>query len=485
MPGHKLGKGIPCEPAQNLLQLDVTEVAGTDNLHFPEGIIKEAQEQAAKAFGADSTFFLVNGSTCGVQAAIMSVCARGQKVIVGRDSHKSVASGIILSGAEPVFVYPKFYEEFSVSAEISPESIEDALRANPDAVAVLITRPNYYGICSDIERISSLVHSCGKILIVDEAHGAHFAFSDRLPETALEHGADICIQSAHKTLPAVTQGAYLHVKGSRINMDRLRFNLSMLQTSSPSYIIMSYLDIARELMEQEGRQKLETLADIIARFNKEIEKTGVYKVLSSDKPGIKFIQDTSRLVINIEGLGISGYHAEKILREKFNTQVEMADFSNLVFIVTVADDCESIARLLDALKGLETMNLTNIQDFRDSKLGELKEILKKSCNGQFKQIFNGTSKQALAQCGNENSHSRELQPWEAYYADKEFIDLMHSSGRICCEIITPYPPGIPLFYPGEIISESGIQYINEIISAGGKVNGIGDNKSISVIKNFK
>ncbi len=494
MPGHKLGNGVPQELAQDLLQLDVTEVEGTDNLHHPEGIIQEAQEQAAKAFGADKTFFLVNGSTCGIQAAIMSVCARGQKLIVGRDSHRAVASGLILAGVEPVFVYPEFNEEFGISAEIRPEAVENALRANPDVAAVLITRPNYYGICSDIEKICSLVHSYGKVLIVDEAHGAHLAFNDRLPGSALKYGADICIQSAHKTLPALTQGAYLHVKGGRADMERLASTLSLLQTSSPSYIIMSYLDIARELMEKEGKTNLDILIDINSWFREELEKTNVYTVLTGRSLGIKTIQDSvghdsTRLVVNIRKLGISGYEADRILREKYRTQVEMADYENLVMITTVSDSRESLERLLQALKELalaekpdeEALEEALIENYSViSKSHNLRKILREQYKKTAVREFNGIEKEIReAPEGGQFA----LKPWEAYYAPKEQVSLEQGSSRICADIITPYPPGIPLLYPGEIISASCIQYITDILGYGGKVNGIGHNKSIRVIRN--
>jgi len=459
MPGHKLGTGIPSELSHNLLQLDVTEIDGTDNLHYPEGIIKEAQELAAKAFGADRTFFLVNGSTCGVQAAIMTVCARGQKIIVGRDSHKSVAAGLILSGAEPVFVQPEFNEEFAISAEIKPESIEDALAANPDATAVFITRPNYYGVCSDIKKISKLVHSYGKLLIVDEAHGAHLAFSNRLPDSALKHGADICIQSAHKTLPALTQGAYLHVKGDRVHVEKLAANLAMLQTSSPSYIIMSYLDIARELMEREGREKLEKLIDINTQFGKELEETGAYKVLSQGSLGTRAAMDPTRLVINIGSLGISGYDADKILGKMYGTRLEMADYENLVAITTVADTRESLNRFLEALKSL---------------MGHKFEE-----NGGYQ---GAVQRDIIKTYWKQTPEAIKLLPWEAYSLEKEVLPLQECEGRICADIITPYPPGVPLFYPGETITGSGLKYISDIIRSGGKVNGIGNNNCIRVIK---
>lgn len=472
MPGHKLAKGIPQEMREDILQLDVTEVEGTDNLHFPEGIIKEAQEQAAKAFGADHTFFLVNGSTCGIQAAILSVCRRGQKIIIGRDSHRAVVAGLVLSGAEPVFVYPGYNEEFGISEAVDPQSIEECLRSNPDAAAVLITRPNYYGICGDIKEICRVVHAHGKVLIVDEAHGAHLAFNGRLPEPALKHGADICIQSAHKTLPAVTQGSYLHVKGGRVDIDRLKTNLALLQTSSPSYIIMAYLDIAREIMITEGKEKLEVLLKELEGFEKELGKCGAYKLLTDRNIDRKAVQDPTRLVINISGLGISGYRAEKILREQFKTQIEMADHENLVLILTITDNRESLAGLLNALKGLASMEFSEacgLESIKQGKILNYKEYMKEIAAGRQKE---GAS---------DGRGIKGMLPWEAYSLQKEEVPLAVSANRICAGTVTPYPPGIPILYPGEMIGESQIGYISAIIAAGGKVNGIGGNKNIQVV----
>lgn len=458
MPGHKLSLGIPQELAKDILQLDVTEVDGTDNLHYPEGIIKEAQELAAKAFGADRTFFLVNGSTCGIQAAIMSVCTRGQKIIIGRDSHKAVVSGLIMSGAEPVFVYPEYNKEFGIHEGISVKSIENALRANPDAAAVLITRPNYYGICSDIEAIARAVHSHGKPLIVDEAHGAHLTFSPLLPPSSNRYGADICIQSAHKTLPAVTQGAYLHVNGSRVDIEKIKFNLAMLQTSSPSYIIMTYLDIARELMQTEGRQRLEELIQNVTAFKSRItENTGI-RALSNTDLSINTIQDPTRLVLNIRGLGTDGFRADKILREQMSTQVEMADYENLVFITTIADNRQTFMRLQEAMLRLSQLAYDNERSFKTDKLLE------------------------FARCEKSVESTKGMNPYEAYAAPKEQMPLAASLGRVCAGIITPYPPGIPVLYPGEIIDDLKIKYIETIIDLGGKVNGIGNNISVQVVK---
>lgn len=463
MPGHKLSgetftngnfseerlpMGMPQELLTDVLQLDVTEVEGTDNLHHPEGIIKEAQELAAKAFGADHTFFLVNGSTCGIQAAILTVCARGQKLILGRDSHKAAASGLILSGAQPVFVYPEFNSGFGIPGAVSPESVEKAILSNPDAAAVLLTRPNYYGICSDIEKISEIVHRYNKLLIVDEAHGSHFAFSPELPPSAIRYGADICIQSAHKTLPALTQGSYLHVKGSRVDMERLKFNLTMLQTSSPSYIIMSYLDIARELMETRGEIMLRELTGYVEAFRFQMKGLSGYRMLSSSDMDRGESLDPTRLVIRVSDLGVSGYAAEKLLREKFRTQVEMSDLQNLVLIATVADTRENFEKLLETMQKLRELVLV-----KSSKIlpGQI-------C---FHDIYRKLSEPEA-----------RVTPGEACAGPREKVLLGNSVGRICADIVTPYPPGVPVLYPGEIIRNDICDYIEGIIKAGGHVNGI-------------
>src|SRR3989339_18069 len=211
MPGHKLGKGIEKEFLKNLFKLDITEIYGTDNLNYPSGMIKEAEELASKAFGASRTFFLVNGSTVGIHAMIMTICKEKDKLIVSRDCHKSVINGMLLCGVTPIYVIPEFDEEFGIFTYIDPKKIQHLLIENQDAVGVLITRPNYYGVCSNIDEIARIVHKYNKILAIDEAHGSHLKFLEKLPKCAMNGNADICVQSAHKTLLAFTQGAYLHI----------------------------------------------------------------------------------------------------------------------------------------------------------------------------------------------------------------------------------------------------------------------------------
>lgn len=448
MPGHKLGKGMPQELIKDLIKLDVTEIPGTDNLHFPEGAILEAQRLAAKAFGADRTYFLVNGSTCGILAIILTICKPGDKLIVGRDCHGSVINGMMLAGVEPVFVKPGYDRRFSITTVISPEDLENAIDGNPDCAGVLITRPNYYGICSDLQEISKVTHRYGKVLAVDEAHGAHLIFNKEFPGSAMQLGADICVQSAHKTLPALTQGSYLHIKSGRIDYDRLSFNLNMLQTTSPSYIIMSFLDIARAVMDMKGEELLSGVLHNVNKLERALSNKGL-TVLSKENMENMDI-DRSRLVINVSDLGLTGFEAEKSLRDGDNIQVEMSDLNNIVCITTVSDAWEDFERLSYSLNGL-----------------------------------NGTaeSKRPLVQKYDDSCFTPEMAVslGDVLYCKSRKIKLYTAAGKVSRAMITPYPPGIPVVCPGELISEGAVSYINEIINAGGRVNGLDENMEVDVM----
>ncbi len=448
MPGHKLGKGIPAEFLKNLAMLDLTEIPGTDNLHFPEGAINEAQKLAAKAFEAERTFFLVNGSTCGIHALIMTACKPGDKLIVGRDCHRSVINGMMLAGVEPVYIKPEFDSRFSITTVISPSELERTLKENPDCAGVLITRPNYYGICSDLEKIIEIVHRFDKLIAVDEAHGAHLKFNGKFPESSMQLGADICVQSAHKTLPAFTQGAYLHVKSGKIDLEKLRYNLSSLQTTSPSYVIMSFLDIARALMETEGERLLDALLQNVSLLEAGICNPGLL-LLSMDKTQ-DYELDKSRLVINVAGLGRTGFEAERLLREKENIQVEMSDMNNIVCISTIADLREDFEKLCIALNRLSPEREKRV--LRDSRYDDCLFISKQAVG--LKDIL----------------HSKSTK-----------VRLVKAAGRVSRGMITPYPPGIPVICPGEIISGDAVAYICRILDSGGKVNGIGEDMEVDII----
>ncbi|HEX3028311.1 MAG TPA: aminotransferase class I/II-fold pyridoxal phosphate-dependent enzyme [Clostridia bacterium] len=448
MPGHKLGRGIPEAFLNEIARLDLTEIPGTDNLHQANGSIMEAQNLAASAFDADKTFFLVNGSTCGIHAILMSACSYGDKVIVSRDCHKSVINGLLLAGANPVYIKPQYDSLFGITSYIKPSDVEKALRENPDAAGVLITRPNYYGICSDIERIAEITHSYGKLLMVDEAHGAHLIFNRGLPICAMQGGADICVQSAHKTLPALTQGAYLHVKSSRVNVSKLRNKLSMLETSSPSYILMAFLDIARAIMQEKGNDLLEELLDNIQWFGAKLSGLKGLKLLEGEYSGFAKT-DRTRIVINVRELGITGYEAEKILRSRFGVQVEMSDMSNIVCISTIADSREHFERLYWTLEGLckEIKNKSPNADIIISDLPIPKQVIELNKTGK----YNGIE-----------------------------IDLSSACSRVSLSVVTPYPPGIPVLCPGELITSEIVEYINGVLRSGGTVNGLMKNDKILV-----
>lgn len=470
MPGHKLGKGIPRELISEIERLDLTEIPGTDNLHAPTGILKEAQRLAAEAFGAVESFFLVNGSTVGLHAAIAAVCRRGQTLITGRDSHRAVINGLQMLGVRPFYILPEYSEAFGIHTGFAPQTVEKAFRDAPHAAGLLITRPNYYGVCSDLKEIAEIVHQHNKVLIVDEAHGAHLTFNSRLPESALACGADLCIQSAHKTLPAFTQGSYLHVGSDRIDRERIAYFLDIFQTTSPSYIIMAYLDIARELMQRFGRERLDILLDTIEACSSKFDFRGIELMNCSMVPG--FDHDATRISANVSGAGITGYAAEKLLREKNNIQVEMSDLKNIVCIATAADDCRSVEHLFLAISKLAVLAQQGTGG-PDAGMGMEVGLSPNSV------LMNGTK---LADYRRLALPDLVMEPWEILEAKVEKVSLSQAGGRISGAIISPYPPGIAIVCPGESFSPDIVRYLMDICRAGGIVQGVDEDGAVAVIR---
>lgn len=458
VPGHKNGKIFErynIDIVNNIGKFDITEIPGSDNLHAPEGMIKEAQERAKEFYGGDYTFFLINGTTCGIISMIMTVANPGDKIIVQRDCHRSVISGMILGGVVPVYVKPEIYSELFLNMAISPRSIEDAIKEHPDVKAVMITYPNYYGICSDIEEIEKIVHRHNKVLIVDEAHGAHLKLSDKLPISALDAGADIVVQSTHKMLPSFTQSSMLHVNAERIDVDKLKAMLMLNQSSSPSYLLMASLDMAMTIAYKDGNFLMERLIDNINDFVKEIGSMKGLSILSKDiigKYGVKNI-DITKLTINMQGLGVEGTRLEEILRKKYNIQLEMADIYNVLAIASIANDRNDFNRFSSALESIhDDKKITH----RKIELPEFSFMIPKM----------------------------DLLPREAVYREKENISFINSIGRISGEYIIPYPPGIPLVCPGEVISEELVKYVEILKNLGIRIVGIKDESlnTINVIK---
>jgi len=449
MPGHVMGRGL-ASLFKDAGLMDITEIPGSDFLHDPGGVIMEAQVLAARAFGARNTYFSVNGSTAGIHAMIRAAVKPGGKILVNRDAHSSAINAISLLNAKPVYLIPVYDEETHLALGCRKADLESALNQHPDIQAVLLTRPNYYGVVPDIKDMAEIARSRGIPVIIDEAHGAHFAFSSLLPETALESGADACVQSLHKTLPAMTQTALVHEgESSMLEPGSLFRNLSMLQTTSPSYVLMASIDIAREIMEKMGAELYDVLYGRIRAFDAELSGiAGVKRV----KPGAEGIEtDFSRIVLSFQECGLTGLEAERILRESFGIVAEMADHYHVVFIATPFHTDDDFETLIRAIHETVRRGYGPAED-RLSFVRAPKTLPEKAMN-----------------------------PGEALSKPSEIIPLKQAAGRISAAPVTPYPPGIPLVYPGEVITAELSGCLAEILRSGGRVHGIMDGR-VRVVK---
>ena len=423
IPGHKGGIGLDDQWKTDIFSIDVTEFSETDDLQNPTGILKAAQDRAATIFGAYKTFFLTNGSSLGLLASIVGTLKPGDKILVDRTCHKSVISALVLSGAMPHFISPVWDEENQLYTGISANDIENCLRENPDIKGVLITSPTYYGICSDILSISETVHKAGKFLIVDEAHGAHFCFNKNLPSSALSQGADIVIQSAHKTLPALGQSSFLHLNDSPyINPERIEEALHLLQTTSPSYILMSALDMSAIKMSENGSTSLSELISHIQKFKKSVK--ACTRLSFIDQNSIGKVQDEARIVADFRKTGLTGYESAEILKEKYGIYPEMADENYVVFIATVSNTKDDIDALESAL----------------TELGREKKppSHKKGMPLPVPYI--------------------KMPPRDAWMSEKRSIHYKDALGMTAAEIVSVCPPGAALLVPGQLIDQKTIEY---------------------------
>ncbi|MDI6601159.1 MAG: aminotransferase class I/II-fold pyridoxal phosphate-dependent enzyme [Thermoanaerobacteraceae bacterium] len=462
VPGHKRGQGMDEEfrnfVGYNVLSIDVTVFDQVDSLHKPTGVIKEAQELAADAYGADATLFCIHGTSGAIQAMIMSAVGEGDKIIVPRNIHKSVTAGIILSGAVPVYVQPEIDKNIGVAMGVTPEAVKEALEENPDAKAVLIINPTYYGVASDIMTIARIVHSYDIPLLVDEAHGPHLRFNDRLPVSALEAGADIVAQSTHKILGAMTQASMLHIKGDRININRAKNVMSMLQTTSPSYILLASLDAARRQMALYGKELLDNAIDVAEYTRDRINEIDGLYCFDRDvvgKPGA-YDFDPTKVTITAKNLGITGYELETILAERYYIQAELADMYNTLCVMTIGDDYKKADKLIKALK-----EISNEYYLKYIGMGGVLEI--------------------------PEIPERVLTPREAYNSPTITMCLEDSVGQISAEFIYAYPPGIPVIYPGERVTGEIVEYVEKMKEASLHVQGPEDPdvNYIKVVRNLE
>ncbi len=463
-PGHKLGEGIS-QPLADLLgkavfRADLTELADLDNLFAPQGVIQEAQQLAAEAFGASQTWFIVNGSTCGIEAAILATCGTGDKIILPRNVHSSAIAGLILSGAIPIFLNPEYDPVLDIAHSITPNAVQSALQQYPDTKAVLIVYPTYYGVCGDLSAIANITHQYNIPLLVDEAHGAHFAFHPELPTPALAAGADLTVQSIHKVLGAMTQASMLHVQGNRIDCDRISKALQLLQSTSPSYLLLASLDAARQQMALHGKMLMSCTLQIAEEARTRISQISGLSVLEMPRlggsPGFLAL-DKTRLTVTVSGLGLTGFEADEILDEKLGVTAEFASLQHLTFIISLGNTPADIEQLVQGFTSLA-------KEYRRSNL---------TVKNQVWQNLDRTLDYAL-----------QLSPREAFFAVSEILPLTQTNKRICAEIVCPYPPGIPVLMPGEVITKSVFEYLQQIQAMGGFISGCNDIslKTLKVVK---
>ena len=487
-PGHKQGKGI-AQPLTDLLgtkvfPADLPELPELDNLFTPNGVIQEAQELAAETFGALETKFLVNGSTTGIIAGILATCGNGDKIILPRNIHQSIISGLILSGAIPIFIHPDYESDWDIPLSITPESIAQTLAKYPDAKAVMIVYPTYHGICGDITAIAEQVHKYNIPLLVDEAHGPHFAFHSELPTPALVGGADLTVQSIHKVLGAMTQASMLHLGSQRIDSYRLNQALQMLQSSSPNYLLLASLDAARqqmalfgqELMSQtiqlanDGRNRISQLPNFSV-FDKEggsltpspgasdslmnegeegSWKSGaIFSIPNSPienyfNPGFIAL-DQTRLTIKVSNIGLSGYEVDEILHQELGVTCELPSLQHLTFIISLGNTKADIDQLVTALVSLKHRGIVDLPTHHRKKLAL--------------DVIN---------------FSIPVSPRDAFFAHKNCFPIEKSVGHISAELLCPYPPGIPVLIPGEIITEKHLQILEQVLGLGGIITGCSD-----------
>lgn len=431
MPGHKRQFGK--ELLGNPYEIDITEIEGYDNLYEAEGILKEAMQRAARVCGAEETFFLVNGSTAGILSAITGVTQPGDRIIVARNCHKAVFHALELRQLKAAYLHPAYLKEWDMPGAVSTEEVREQIKKYPDAKAVVITSPTYEGIVSPITQIAELTHEAGIPLIVDEAHGAHFPHDKRFPESAIQSGADVVIQSMHKTLPSFTQTALIHMKKGYVNTERIKEYIGYYQTSSPSYLFMAGMDQCMALIEEKGSRLWDDFFGMREAFFKEMKALTHIRIYPDNEPG--------KLVVSVKGTNMTGRQLQKILLEKYHIQVEMAAESYVLGILTLCDTQEGFERLLAALleidRGLESSEMVK-NVYKEANIAEdvvysLSEIRRR---------------------------------------EREAVLFTEAEGSVIADYVNLYPPGIPLLIPGERIKKEHITLIESYLAGDLHVQGI-------------
>lgn len=465
-PGHKQGAGADFLLKKFLtedgLRADVSLMDGEDldDLHLPTNCIFDAQNLAAELYGAKKSFFMVNGTTGAIHAMMLANLSPREKILLPRNVHRSVLGGLILTGAAPIFLEPNFDERFKIFHDVSFEKIRNAIEKNPDAKVLLLTSPTYYGVASDLEKIISYAHEKNFVVLIDEAHGAHLRFAEKiLPPDALSCGADFVAQSTHKLLPSLTQTSLLHI-GHRVkNLQPIAQAVSLLTTTSPNYLLMVSLDIARRQMALEGKEKILRAVELANDLRKKINELRGLHSFDAQEIGKKNF-DVTKVTVDFSRLNISGWQAAKILKEKYKIVCELADAHQVLFLITMADTRESAQKLYEALKDF-------VKDLPLKKNSE-QEISKQNALQNFFDL------------------QQAMTPRDAFFKNFQAkkINLSDAVGKISAEEVTIYPPGIPLIYPGEIFSQALVDYLFEMKKNRAYFVGMED-KNLNSIKIFE
>ena len=430
VPGHKRGRGNPELTAllgEKCVSMDVNSMKPLDNLCHPVSVIREAEELAAQAFGAAHAFLMVGGTTSAVQSMILSVAGRGDKIILPRNVHRSVMGAMVLCGAVPVYVNPECDERLGIPLGMKLSQVEKAIRENPDAKAVLVNNPTYYGICSDLRGIVALAHAHGMLCLADEAHGTHFYFGEGLPVSAMAAGADMAAVSMHKSGGSLTQSSLL-LTGPAMQEGHVRQIINLTQTTSGSYLLLSSLDISRRNLALRGREAFGHVVELAEYARSEINAIGGYyayarELINGDSI---FDFDVTKLSVHTLDIGLAGIEVYDLLRDEYDIQIEFGDLGNILAYLSIGDRPREIERLVSALAEIR-------RRFARSKTGLMEH--------EYIDPVVAVS------------------PQEAFYAQKESLPLTDTAGRVCSEFVMCYPPGIPILAPGERITREIIDYI--------------------------
>ena len=455
VPGHKRGRGNP-ELVELLgekcVGIDVNSMKPLDNLGHPISIIRDAEELAAEAFGAAHAFLMIGGTTSSVQTMILSTCKAGDKIILPRNVHKSAINALVLCGAIPIYIEMSVDPKIGIALGLENERVAQAIQEHPDAKAILINNPTYYGICSDLKGLTEMAHAAGMKVLVDEAHGAHLHFTDKLPLSAMDAGADMSAVSMHKSGGSLTQSSLLLV-GDQMNPEYVRQIINLTQSTSASYLLMSSLDISRRNLALRGKESFEKVIELSEYARREINAIGGYYAYSKELvDGVSVCDfDVTKLSVYTQGIGLTGIEVYDLLRDEYDIQIEFGDIGNILAYISIGDRIQDIERLVGALADI-------------------------------KRLYSRDGKDLIA--GEYIQPELVLSPQEAFYSERRSLTLDESVGQVCGEFVMCYPPGIPILAPGERITQGLVDYIQFAKERGCSLQGTEDPEvnHINVIK---